>query len=100
LDFGLPILDWELVATVSDFLTVVPSHGAGPMRKGRVGWPEEKLVATVSDFLTVVLSRGAGPMRKGRVRWPEEKTTVRKSLTVATGSGTLVPVPFVLSTSH
>jgi len=39
------------VATVSDFLTVVLSHGAGPVRKGRVRRPEEK--TTVRKSLTV-----------------------------------------------
>jgi hypothetical protein len=42
-------------------------------------------VATVSDFLTVVLSLDAGPVRKGWARRLDEETTVRKSLTVATG---------------
>ncbi len=48
----------KLVATVSDFLTVVFSLDAGPMRKGRVRRPEEK--TTVRKLLTVMATRCQG----------------------------------------
>jgi hypothetical protein len=79
----------KFVATVSDFLTVVFSHGAAPVRKGRVKLPEDGRGAPYNNFALDKATVASCPIQiddaRFRLRYHTwEKTTVRKSLTVAT----------------
>ena len=89
---ALPVFgnrDWQTRATVSDFLTVVFSHGAGPVRKGRVMLPEDGRGASYNNVALDKATVASFPIQiddaRFRLRYHTwEKTTVRTALTVAT----------------